>query len=101
MRGGCPRRSARRCWWSAAPTSAGWSVSSRTSSDLIWLPGKWRGDMTENRSISDVSLAADACDPRKERELEFHNKRFATGTRGEELPQGADGVEKFYSVAER
>ncbi len=38
---------------------------------------------------------------RLERELEFHNKRFAAGTRGADKPGGLTDVEKFYSVVER
>jgi SAM-dependent methyltransferase len=38
---------------------------------------------------------------RLERELQFHNKRFASGTRGADKPGGFADVEKFYSVVER
>jgi SAM-dependent methyltransferase len=38
---------------------------------------------------------------RLERELEFHNKRFASGTRGADKPGGLADVEKFYSIVER
>lgn len=40
-------------------------------------------------------------DARKAREIEFHNYRFATGTRGKQEPSQKEDVEKFYSVAER
>jgi len=38
---------------------------------------------------------------RKTREIEFHNKRFAEGTRGTEQPAGDDGVGKWYSVVQQ
>jgi SAM-dependent methyltransferase len=37
-------------------------------------------------------------DARKTRELDFHNKRFADGTRGTVEPTESDGVDKWYSV---
>jgi SAM-dependent methyltransferase len=38
---------------------------------------------------------------RKTREIEFHNKRFAEGTRGTEKPADTEGVGRFYSVVEQ
>jgi SAM-dependent methyltransferase len=57
--------------------------------------------MTEKRMTHDSPLAPELSDPRKDRELEFHNKRFATGTRGDESISDAEGVGKFYSIAAR
>jgi SAM-dependent methyltransferase len=37
-------------------------------------------------------------DARKAREMEFHNRRFAEGTRGSEKAAGSDDVGRFYSV---
>jgi SAM-dependent methyltransferase len=38
---------------------------------------------------------------RLERELQFHNQRFASGARGADKPGGFADAEKFYSVVER
>jgi SAM-dependent methyltransferase len=40
-------------------------------------------------------------DARKTREIEFHNKRFAEGTRGKEKSADPEGVERFYSVVQQ
>jgi SAM-dependent methyltransferase len=55
--------------------------------------------MNENPAAADPALTPPMPDPRKERELDFHNKRFATGTRGEESHSDPEGVEKFYAIA--